>query len=400
MRAYGDGIVKTAAVLGAACMAALLAACGGSSAPAAPDTTSATTGQQAAATVSSAGETVDLIDLAAPGLGLVGLGIGAQGNGSARLVISADNGRSFTAIGPATAAGTAADDVYFRNRLDGWFMAFNTSTTADTLYRTTDGGRSWRSSSAAGHDLAAGSQDSVQFVSATRGWLLSVQATGPSESLAVTADGGTTWRDVASLHPSNGEGLLPELGLVRFTSSVTGWLGGGQYSQALYRTSDAGRSWQRVALRAPAGSVYGLPADFGGTLVEPVAAGAGLALYRSTDGGARWSMMSVLPGVYANPGCSVGPGSVSLPTAQAGWVATVRGNRTVVYRSTDGGLHWTKLGTSWPVPADSCEEPVIQASDALHAWVLTVGTDRVYATSDGGSTWRRIDTAALAAARG
>ncbi len=395
MRANGDGITRAAVLLGTVCLGLLLAACGSSARPAAkapvsPETPSAP---------SASTESVDLIDLVGPGLGLVGLGTNAQGNGSARLVISADNGRSFTAIGPATTAGTVTDDVFFRNREDGWFVAYNTATTADTLYRTTNDGRSWQSYSAPGHVQAAGSQDTVQFVSATHGWLLLLEPTGPVESLEVTTDGGASWQAVASLRPSAGEGLLPEFGLVQFAANGTGWLGGGQYSRAVYRTADGGRTWQRVSIPAPAGSLPGLPAAFGTTLLEPVVTGTSLTLYRSTDGGTRWSRVSVLPGINASPGCSLGLDSVSLPTAQAGWVATVQGSRTVVYRSTDGGLHWTRLATSWPVPPDSCEEPVIQATDALHAWVLTAGSDRIYATSTGGATWSRIDTTALAAAR-
>jgi photosystem II stability/assembly factor-like uncharacterized protein len=40
---------------------------------------------------------------------------------------------------------------------------------------------------------------------------------------------------------------------------------------------------------------------------------------------------------------------------------------------------------------------VIQATDATHAWLLTAGSMRIYATADGGATWRRIDTAATTA---
>ena len=394
MLASGDRSKRLAAALSTACLAVLIAACGrGAGTTTDTQPAGAAPSRQPAAT----SESVNLIDLTAPDLGLIGLGTGAQGNGSARLVVSLDNGRSFSAIGPATAAGTATDDAFFLNREDGWFAVFNTGTSAETLYRTTNGGRVWHSSGAPEHVQAAGSQDTVQFVSAERGWLLSVQPTGPLELLAMTADGGATWQVVASLHPSGGEGLLPVLGLVQFTSTMTGWLGGGQYGKALYRTSDGGRTWQYVKVPAPAGSVFGLPSIFGTTLVEPVTTGTSLALYRSTDGGTHWSELSALTDADAGAGCSTGPLSVSLPTAQVGWLATVRMRHTVVYRTTDGGLHWIRIGTSWAVPADSCEAPVIQATDALHAWLLTAGTSRVYATGNGGATWTRIDPAALAA---
>jgi len=401
MRDYRGGMCKLTAIPAAAGLAVLIAACGASARPAADTwvaaSGTASPGEGAVVPRSEGTEYVNLIDLAAPGLGLVGLGTGAQGTGSARLVVSRDNGRTFTAIGPATAAGTTTDDVFFRDREVGWFVVFNLDTTADTLYRTTDGGHTWRASSVVGHVIAAGSQDSVQFVSGTHGWLLSLQPTGPLEALAVTSDGGATWHWVSSLYPTAGEGLLPKPGLVRFTSGTTGWLGGDPYSQALYRTVDGGRTWRHVDVPAPPGSLFGLPVAVGRTVIEPVITGTSLALYRSSDDGARWSRISVLPGANAEPGCSITPVSVSLPSPAGGWIATVRDRRTVVYRTVDGGRHWARVAASWPVAPGTCEAPVIQSTGTLQAWVLTAGSDRIYATSSGGAAWSRIDTAAVAA---
>ncbi len=125
-------------------------------------------------------EYLDRIDLAGPGFGLVGLGTGWQGAGRARLVASSDFGRSFTAIGARTAAGTVTDDVFFLGRQDGWYAVYNVSTSDETVYRTTNGGRSWSAFAAPAHVLAAaGTRDAVQFVTPDRGWLTDTQDTGP-----------------------------------------------------------------------------------------------------------------------------------------------------------------------------------------------------------------------------
>ena len=68
--------------------------------------------------------------------------------------------------------------------------------------------------------------------------------------------------------------------------------------------------------------------------------------------------------------------SVSFPTPQAAWATAVDAARTVVYRTTDGGRHWEKITSSWPVPPDTGTLPVIQATDAAHAWLLTAGSTR------------------------
>lgn len=398
------------AIITAACFSVLLAACGpASTAGGRPSATGpgggATAAQSAVTTapsrtpVVSPAESFDLMDLSGPDFGLAGLGTG-QAGGYARLVASADFGRSFTAIGPRTAAWTATDDVFFLGRQDGWFAVFNVNTLAETLYRTADAGRTWYGYAAPAHNMAAGSSDIVQFLTPARGWLVSTEANAPAESLYSTTDGGTSWHLVASFGIAHGPGILPELGQVRFEpGGRAGWLGGGMFSGALYRTGDGGRTWQRASIPAPAGSQFGLPAGSGRTLLEPVTLCSGaLVLYRSTDGGTRWSQVSTLPGATtAAPACGPATVSVSFPSLQVGWATAVRAARTVVYRTTDGGRRWEKIGSSWPVPPDTDVSPVIQGIDATHAWLLPAGSARVYATVNGGTTWRRIDTAAIAA---
>ncbi len=400
------------AIIAAACCSALLAACasaataGGKPSATGPGGTAAAAGSGAATPAAartpaaSPSELFDLMDLSGADSGLIGLGTGPLTAGYARLVASTDYGRSFTAIGPKTAAWTASDDVFFLGRQDAWYLVFNVNTLAETLYRTTDGGHTWHASTVPSHGMAAGDSDIAQFVTPSRGWLVVTIANAPAEFLYATTDGGTSWHLVASLRGQHGGAALPELGQIRFEpGGEVGWLGGGVCSGALYRTADGGRTWQRSAIAAPAGSAFGLPAGSPQALLEPVITSSGtLLLDGSTDGGARWSQVSALSGA-ANPGqiCGLTTVSVSFPSAQVGWATAVRGTRTVVYRTTDGGRHWARLAGSWPVPAGSQQPPAIQATDATHAWLQIAGGSRVYATVDGGATWRRIDTAAIAA---
>lgn len=365
-----------------ACIGALVAGCGA----AAPRRT-VSLGDHV---LTSSRESVEMIELSQR-LGLVGLGTGSQDGGSARLVASSDFGRSFTAIGPRIAAGTVNDDVFFLNRTDGWLAVFNVNTARETLYQTRDRGRRWQAFSLAGHSIGVGSADAVQFLTPSTGWLTVTQPTAPHEDLLITRDGGRNWHLVASAP----QGRLPALGPVEFApSGHTGWQGGGS---ALWRTSDQGRIWHRAAIHAPAGSWFGLPTQFGRTLLEPVATGArrGLRLYRSTDGGmTRWSLVSTLPGVSLTPG----PGAPALPPVSVAsptvvWVAAGQGHRTIVYRTTDQGRRWTASKMSGTTAASTGMQ--LQALDATHAW-LRSASGRIYATSNGGRTWRRIDAAALA----
>jgi hypothetical protein len=265
-------------IITAACFSMLLAACGATSSPGGRPSTgpggvpaagpAVATAAPARTLAADPAEFLDLTDLAEPGFGLAGLGTGPQAGGYARLVASADFGRSFTAIGPRTVAWTVTDDVFFLGRQQGWYAVFNVNTLAETLYRTTDGGRTWHALAAPGHNEAGGSSDIVQFLTPARGWLTSTSATAPAEGLYATADGGTSWHLVASLQPAHRAGILPELGQVRFEpGGTTGWLGGGICSRALYQTADGGRTWRQASIRAPAGAQFGLPAGWGRTLL-------------------------------------------------------------------------------------------------------------------------------------
>lgn len=412
----GSDVSRGRGLITAACVSVLLAGCGTAAAAgggtrasgpvkgtvaATPVSTTIAATPVATGQAVNRDEYLDRMDVAGPGLGLVGLGTGSQGTGRARLVASSDFGRSFSALGARTPAGTITDDVFFLGRQDGWYAVYNVSTSDETMYRTTNGGRSWSAFGAPAHVLAAaGTRDAVQFLTPARGWLTDTQDTGPAEALYATTDGGKRWRLVARTDwGSHGPGVLPTLGQVRFEpGGKVGWLGGGVCSGSLYRTVDEGRTWQRSGIPAPSGSAFGLPTAFGQTLLEPVTLGNGtLVLYRSTDGGARWAWVSALPHAVTGAAGCYGPAvSVSFATAQDGWAAAAHGGRTVVYRTRDGGRHWELARRTLPGQAGTETSPVIQATDATHAWLQTPG-DQLYTTVNGGATWRRIGPAAIAA---
>jgi photosystem II stability/assembly factor-like uncharacterized protein len=108
------------------------------------------------------------------------------------------------------------------------------------------------------------------------------------------------------------------------------------------------------------------------------------------------------PGSTCAPGL-IGPESASFISPADGWLlgVTLQGcspsnrARIVLRKTTDGGRHWSPIpapsapwgGGSAVAPADSAGQ--VYFADARDGWAFGPG---LWATHDGGDTWRRVDT--------
>jgi hypothetical protein len=101
---------------------------------------------------------------------------------------------------------------------------------------------------------------------------------------------------------------------------------------------------------------------------------AGGMIERSSDGGKTW--------VRQNSGVAAELLVGSAPSASVCWLA---GRGGTILRTTDGGDHWGKL--VGPSPGDING---INATDALHATLVTGEPPARFATSDGGVSWAPV----------
>lgn len=278
------------------------------------------------------------------------------GGGAQGIELTTNSGRSWSEVTPKGLSVQGGkhwiSGLFALNAADAWTTYGGLSDSgAQTIVRTTDGGRRW---TVVG-PMPRGRWCSLQFVSPETGWCAVVGAASGSAMVILyrTVDGGQHWEVVsrtAGFSSSTPPGKLPYPGdkNIEFTSRSVGWTlfntpGG---TAPLFQTRDGGRTWwQRQVAPAPAARGGG---NFGGVFVG----------------------RPVLDGRY---------GAV-------GYYDQERlGSRTIVYVTSDGGLSWHPVTPPGP--------PAPWLADTLTArrWRLFDG-NRILETSNAGRSWQTITT--------
>jgi len=184
----------------------------------------------------------------------------------------------------------------------------------DGVYRSDDGGRSWRNvglktSEHVGRIAIDPRDGNVVFIAA-QGPLWSA---GGDRGLYKTADGGKTWKQVIKISEHTGVTDVVIDPSNPDTMYAASWqrrrhfhtlINGGPES-AIYKSTDAGETWMRVRSGLPPGDLgrIGLsisPADTN-VIYASVEAGGGLSgVFRSSDRGATWERMGsvIAQGMY------------------------------------------------------------------------------------------------------
>ena len=172
---------------------------------------------------------------------------------------------------------------------------------------TTDGGKSWHAEWTGTRSIS-----SLTAVDRVHAWGLASGTTAPAAHWLVrTADGGRTWTMTT---------LPRAFRAIAFTTHLAGWavVGGITETTAgpgrLERTVDAGTHWRSATLTAPVTSVCFASPSLGW-------AAGGVGIYRTLDGGRRWTR--------------VGRGS-NTPT-DPGWQATIHCRGSAAWVLSIGG---------------------------------------------------------------
>lgn len=159
---------------------------------------------------------------------------------------------------------------------------------------------------------------------------------------------------------------------------------GASVSGGVYRSDDGGVSYTRLS-----GPLYGnlvvISPDFDND--QTVWVGAYNGLWRSTNAGASWSLLSGdLPAANVT-GLAASPAYATDLTL---FSALPDGANAGVYRSTDADAHWTKLTLpGGAVPVHVALSPSFAADQTV--WVFSLGNG-VFRPTDRGETWQAPTT--------
>lgn len=166
-----------------------------------------------------------------------------------------------------------------------------------------------------------------------------------------------------------------------FVTPSLGWAAiadTGANSALIYRTTDGARSWQKQL--AVTMHEYESPAIHFFDAAHGVFYAAGL--HRTSDGGAHWETISLPDDTPA----------FSFADAANGWAVDFAQPSRPIYATKDGGLTWRMVG-SYPDSAFFGKGGVDLVSFRAggESWAgYNSSGPTVYATFDGGSTWRAI----------
>jgi len=177
----------------------------------------------------------------------------------------------------------------------------------------------------------------------------------------------------------------------------------------IYHSLDGGKTWSRAGLASTSQIARVLidPRDpqrlIVAALGDPFADNPARGIFRSTDGGHNWEKV-----LYAGP--AVGASDVVMDPRnpdillaglwrfrRSAWNFTSGGDDDGIYRSTDGGTHWTRLrGAGLPATPTGRIGLAIAPSDSNRIYALIESSEGLlWRSDDGGATWTKTSSNTL-----
>ena len=223
-----------------------------------------------------------------------------------------------------------------------------------------------------------------------------------------TVNGGVTWKAIFEDQPNPSIG---DLALAPSNPSII-YVGTGEannrqsssWGNGVYKSMDGGTTFTHLGLDATQhiGRIVVHPTD---PNIVYVAAQGDLwgpnkerGVYKSTDGGATWALTLFVNDDTGANDIAIDPQSPNILYAtmyqhrRTVWGYNGGGPGSGIYRSTDGGSHWTKLTHGLPAgPLGRCALDIYRRnSNIVYAEIQHESQGGVYRSEDKGETWTHM----------
>jgi photosystem II stability/assembly factor-like uncharacterized protein len=225
-----------------------------------------------------------------------------------------------------------------------------------------------------------------------------------------TLDGGQSWAPVTDKYFGGTIGAIA----VSASNPDIVYVGGGEYpmrgnvshGEGVWKSSDAGKTWTSLGLK--------LTRQISRVQVHPtnpdivyVAAQGNVwaptperGIYRSKDGGRNWDKILFRNDSTGAADLAMDPSNPNVLYAafwQAGrtpWMLVSGGNGSGIFKTTDGGDHWTEISHNRGMPEGIFGNIGLSVSAANPNRVFAIieaDSGGVYRSDDAGSTWMRTN---------
>ncbi|HEX6750559.1 MAG TPA: hypothetical protein VF092_24935 [Longimicrobium sp.] len=224
-----------------------------------------------------------------------------------------------------------------------------------------------------------------------------------------TTDAGQTWLNVSDAYFSEASMGAVEVSL---SNPDVVWAGTGSdgirsnvsTGRGVYRSTDAGRTWTHMGLPR-AGQIGGIrihPANpqtvFVAAIGNAFAPNRERGVYRTRDGGRTWEQVLFVSDSTGAVDIEFQPGNPEVVYAsmwrgeRKPWTIISGAREGGVYRSTDGGTTWRKLGGGLPTGLFGKSNLAVSAADPRRVYALVEASPGggLYRSDDAGDTWTLV----------
>ena len=275
--------------------------------------------------------------------------------------------------------------------------------TGGGLWKTTDGGNTWFpvtdgkiTSSSIGAVAVAETNPDIVYIGGGETQLRGSITQG--DGVYRSTDGGETWRHVGlretqaiariRIHPTD-----PDIVYV----AALGHPYGDNEQRGIFRSKDGGNSWEKILYKSPKAGGVDISIDRTNPKViyaslwqvyrrawKMWGGGPFSGIYKSTDGGDTWTELTKNPGMPEGPIGKIGM-AVSPADANRVW-AIVEAPEGGVFRSDDGGKSWERTNEDRKIRQRHFYYSRIVADPWDRETVYALNT-RLYKSTDGGVTF-------------